>query len=136
MVESLSVRASAHNATPCSVPAHELRIVSKSHATAPKLRLRPEWHRKPRTGTCVERLVRSIRVLEQRYAAGRGTNKRSRYATRPLARAAVNELIDVLALIGMHMPIRTKRDRAWQHELEPIFDAMLLFCRLREGGAS
>lgn len=115
MSSSLPVRSSAHNAaTPPAAPA-ALRIVPKSHATSPTW----SW----------PKLVRAMEAIERRYADGRRSRLRGKrgagMCTRELARAALLQVGEVVALIGCHLPIHTPKQRAYSRDvLDPILDAI------------
>jgi hypothetical protein len=86
----------------------------------------------PKIGDAWGRARHAINLLEDRWMAGRGTNKRSRYATRAMTRRAVHELIDLVALVSLHTPRSTRRDRDTDRAIcGTVIDAMERACGCR-----
>lgn len=93
----------------------------------------------PKIGDAWGRARHAIDLLEDRWLAGAGLppRARKRYATRKLARRAVHELVEVAALISLHLPGRTPRDRAAQKAITGlVIEAMerACGCRTCQGG--
>jgi hypothetical protein len=102
-----------------AIPVRALRIVP------PSTRAASSW---PPIGDAWGRARHAIDLLEDRWMSTTGTSRR-RYATRMMARRAVHELMDLVALVGLHLPLRTKRDRQAEAVIVgQVLDAMVKAC--------
>ncbi len=106
-----------------ALPVRALRIVPTTRPRAGAT-----W---PPVGDAWGRARHAIDLLEDRWVATTGTSRR-RYATRKMARRAVHELIDLVALVGLHLPLCTKRDRRAEDQIVgQVLDAMEQACGCR-----
>ncbi len=111
MSSSLPVRPAANNAQPFP------------------LKLVPSAQVPPRSETpdVFERVRQAIAVLERRFCSRRD---RRRHCTQKQARAALWEIGDLVALVGLHMPARTQRQRAAEQAIVGlVLDAINAACR-------
>lgn len=93
-------------------------------STATPLRVLPRTEPKS-SGWEYPALTRAMEALGSRWASSSG---RRRYATRAQVRAALDEVAQVVAIVAMHAPLKTRRDRAFQDELDPVFAALDRVC--------
>jgi hypothetical protein len=64
-------------------------------------------------------------TLDGLLRAMTAVERRGRYATRRLARRALVQVAEIVATIGLHLPVRTRRERDYERNtVDPILTAL------------